>query len=171
MAIGARRGRRELRAGNDRLSLRRSAPARICRAAATPVSFLAPAFLLLAAAAAIPLLVHLLRRRMEQRIDFPAARYLARAERENSRKLRLRNLLLMMLRVLAVLLVALAAARPVGRLAGTGHAPTAVALVIDNGLSSSAIHDGRAILEGLKDAARRVVAASKSTDQLWLITA
>jgi hypothetical protein len=130
------------------------------------VSFLAPAFLLLAGAAAIPLLVHLLRRRMDQRVDFPAARYLARAERENSRKLRLRNLLLMLLRVLAVLFVAAAAARPVGRVAGTGHAPTAVAIVIDNGLSSSAIHDGRAILEGLKAAARRVVAASTSTDQV-----
>jgi hypothetical protein len=135
------------------------------------VSFLAPAFLLFAAAAAIPLLVHLLRRRMEQRVEFPAARYLARAERENSRKLRLRNLLLMMLRVLAVLLVAAAAARPVGRLAGTGHAPTGVALVLDNSLSSSAIHDGRTMLEQLKDAARRVVATSSPTDQLWLVTA
>ena len=135
------------------------------------MSFLAPAFLLLAGAAAIPLLVHLLRRRMDQRVEFPAARYLARAERENSRKLRLRNLLLMMLRVLAVLLVAAAAARPVGRLAGTGHAPTAVALVIDNSLSSSAIHDGRTMLEQLKDAAHRVVAASSSTDRLWLVTA
>ena len=135
------------------------------------MSFLAPAFLLLAAAAAIPLLVHLLRRRMDQRVEFPAARYLARAERENSRKLRLRNLLLMMLRVLAVLLVAAAAARPVGRLAGTGHAPTAVALVIDNSLSSSAIHEGRTVLEHLKDAARRVVSASTATDRLWLVTA
>ncbi len=135
------------------------------------MSFLAPLFLLMAGAAAIPLLVHLLRRRMDQRVEFPAARYLARAERENSRKLRLRNLLLMLLRVLAVVLVAAAAARPVGRLAGTGHAPTAVAVVIDNSLSSSAIHDGRAMLEQLKDAARRVVAAAGNTDQLWLVTA
>jgi hypothetical protein len=135
------------------------------------MSFLAPIFLAFAAAAAVPLLVHLLRRRMDQRVEFPAARYLARAERENSRKLRLRNLLLMMLRVLAVLLVAAAAARPVGRLAGTGHAPTAVAIVVDNSLSSSAIHDGRAFLEQLKDAARNVVAAASPTDQLWLVTA
>jgi hypothetical protein len=135
------------------------------------MSFLAPAFLLLAGAAAIPLLVHLLRRRMDQRVDFPAARYLARAERENSRKLRLRNLLLMVLRVLAVLFVALAAARPVGRLAGTGHAPTAVAIVIDNSLSSSAVHDGRTMLEQLKGAAHRVISAAASTDQLWLVTA
>jgi len=135
------------------------------------VSFLSPAFLLLVAAAAVPLLVHLLRRRMERRIDFPAARYLARAERENSRRLRLRNLLLMLLRVAAIALIAAAAARPVGRLAGTGHAPTAVVLLLDNTLSTSAIRDGRAVLEHLKDAARDVIAAGSPSDQFWLVTA
>ena len=39
----------------------------------------------------MPLLIHLLRRRIGTRIDFPAARYLARAEQEHSRTLRLRN--------------------------------------------------------------------------------
>lgn len=135
------------------------------------MSFLSPAFLLLVAAAAVPLLVHLLRRRMDQRIDFPAARYLARAERESSRKLRLRNLLLMLLRVVAVLLIAAAAARPVGRIAGTGHAPTAVALVLDNSLSTSLIREGRPVLEHLKTAARELLAEGTPADQFWLVTA
>jgi len=74
------------------------------------VSFLAPLYLLLGAGVAVPLLIHLLRRRIGARIEFPAARYLARAEREHSRTLRIRNLLLMLLRVLALLAVALAAA-------------------------------------------------------------
>ena len=135
------------------------------------MTFLSPIFLLLVAAAAVPLLVHLLRRRMDQRIDFPAARYLARAERESSRKLRLRNLLLMLLRVAAIILIAAAAARPIGRLAGTGHAPTAVALVLDNTLSTSLIRDGRPVLEHLKDAARDIVAEGTPADQFWLVTA
>ena len=135
------------------------------------MSFLSPLFLLLVAAAAVPLLVHLLRRRMDQRVDFPAARYLARAERESSRKLRLRNLLLMLLRVAAIILIAAAAARPVGRIAGTGHAPTAVAIVLDNSLSSSLIRDGRPVLEHLKDAARDLVAEGTPADQFWLVTA
>ena len=135
------------------------------------MNFLAPIFLVFIAAAAVPLLVHLLRRRMDVRVDFPAARYLARAERENSRRLRLRNLLLMLLRVAAVIFIAAAAARPVGKLAGTGHAPTALAFVLDNTLSTSAIRDGRAVLEHLKDAARTAIAAASPSDQLWLITA
>jgi hypothetical protein len=46
-----------------------------------------------------------------------------------------------------------------------------VALVIDNTLSTSAIHEGRPVIEQLKDAARNVIAAASGADALWLITA
>lgn len=135
------------------------------------MSFLAPLWLMLGAAAAVPLLIHLLRRRLGARVDFPAARYLARAEQEHSRRLKLRNLLLMMLRVAAVILLAAAAARPVGRLGGTGHAPTAIAIVLDNSLSTSAIAGGRPVLAELRDAARAIAAEASDADRVWLLTA
>jgi hypothetical protein len=135
------------------------------------MSFLAPLWLTLAAVAAVPLLLHLLRRRTGTRVDFPAARYLLRAEREHSRKLRLRNLLLMLLRVAAVLLVALAAARPVTRLAGTGHAPTALAIVLDNSLSTAVVVDGRPLLDALRARALAAVEQATGEDRLWLVTA
>jgi aerotolerance regulator-like protein len=135
------------------------------------VSFLAPIYLALAGAIAIPLLIHLLRRRIGNRVEFPAARYIARAEQEHSRRLRLRNLLVMALRVLAVLLVAAAAARPVGRMVGGGHAPTALAIVLDNSLSTTAIVGGRPILDRLKERARAAALRATATDRLWLITA
>ena len=135
------------------------------------MGFLAPAWLLLAAAAAVPLLLHLLRRRVGARIEFPAVRYLARAEREHSRRLRLRNLLLMAVRVLLLLLVALAAARPVARLAGAGHAPTALAIVLDNSLSTSAIVEGRPVLDRLRAAAGAALSDARADDRLWLVTA
>ncbi|PYP61308.1 MAG: hypothetical protein DMD26_17815 [Gemmatimonadetes bacterium] len=111
------------------------------------MSLLAPLYLLLGAAALVPLLIHLLRRRIGTRIDFPAARYLARAEQEHSRSLRLRNILLMLLRVAIVLFVASAAARPVIRLAGAGHGPTALAIVLDNSLSTTVVVDGHPLFE------------------------
>ncbi|HUO51673.1 MAG TPA: BatA domain-containing protein, partial [Gemmatimonadaceae bacterium] len=85
------------------------------------MAFLSPLWLLAALAAAVPLAIHLLRRRTGAPIDFPAVRWLQRAEREHSRSLRLRNLLLMLLRVGAVLLFALAAAQPMAPLPGAGH--------------------------------------------------
>ena len=134
------------------------------------MSFLAPWALLLAAAAGVPLLLHLLRRRSGDQRDFPAVRYLLRMEREHAREVRLKNLLLMVLRIAIVLALALAAARPVGWLPGVGHAPTAVAIVLDNSLSSSAAGAEGPVLARLVALARGVVDASAGGDRLWLVT-
>jgi hypothetical protein len=94
-----------------------------------------------------------------------------RAEREHSRDLRLRNLLLMILRVAAVLLITLAAAHPIIRMAGAGHAPTALAVVLDNSLSTSAVVGGRPVLQRLQARARDILRRASSSDRLWLVTA
>ena len=135
------------------------------------MSFLAPWLLLLGLAAAIPLLLHLLRRRVGTRMDFPAVRYLLRAEQENRRTMRLRNLLLMLVRVAIVLMLSIAAARPIGRMIGTGHAPAAIAVLIDNSMSSGVVVDGRSMLDRFKSAAIDLVAAIEPTDNVWLVTA
>ncbi|MBI4266148.1 MAG: BatA domain-containing protein [Acidobacteria bacterium] len=76
------------------------------------LSFLSPLFLLGAAAIAIPIAMHLFYRRAEPIIEFSAMRYLRRAPVEQSRRRRLRELLLLALRVAALLLLAGAFARP-----------------------------------------------------------
>src|SRR5438270_7415773 len=111
-----------------------------------------------------------MRRRIGRGVEFPAARYLERAEKEHSRTLKIRNLLLMFLRVLALLAIVAAAARPVARWVGAGHAPTAIAIVIDNSLSSSAVISGRPMLDQFKSMARDVLASATSADRLWLVT-
>jgi hypothetical protein len=135
------------------------------------MSFLAPLYLLLGAAAAVPLLLHLLRRNVTTRVSFPAARYLQRAAQEHSRSLRLRNLLLMLLRVLLVAAIALAAARPFVAGLGVGHGATAVAVVLDNSLSTTAVEGGASVFDRLRAAARTLVLASSPADRLWLVTA
>jgi hypothetical protein len=78
----------------------------------------------------------------------------------------------MLLRVLVVLLVALAAAGPVARwAAGRGHAPSALAIVLDNSLSSTAVTDGRPLLDAFRTAAASAVAQAAPGDRLWLVTA
>lgn len=135
------------------------------------MSFLAPFALVLAAGVAVPLVLHLLRRRTGEKIDFPAVRYLLRAEREHSRQLKLRNLALMLLRVFAILAIALAAARPIGRLAGGSHAPTSIAIVLDNSLSTSVVINGAPVLARLKEAARAAIGRANQGDRVWLVTA
>jgi hypothetical protein len=97
-------------------------------------------------------------------------RYLLRAERERAREVKLRNLLLMLLRIGVVLAIAFAASRPIGPLPGFGHAPTAVAIVLDNSRSTSAAGVDGPVLGALVRAAREVVDAAASGDRLWIVT-
>ena len=76
------------------------------------LAFLSPLFLVGAAAAAIPIAVHLFYRRAEPLVEFAAMRYLRRAPVEQSRRRRLRELVLLALRVTALVLLACAFARP-----------------------------------------------------------
>src|SRR5207249_1722174 len=62
-------------------------------------------------------------------------------------------------------------ARPVARWVGAGHAPTSIAIVVDNSLSSSVIANGRPLLDQFKAMARDVVSQATSADRLWLVTA
>ncbi|HUG41230.1 MAG TPA: VWA domain-containing protein [Longimicrobiales bacterium] len=135
------------------------------------MTFLAPALLLLGLAAAVPLLLHLLQRQQGPRMVFPALRYLQRAEREHATRIRLRQVLLLALRVLALLLLALGAARPFLRGGGSGHEPTSVVIVLDNSLSSGAIVGDRRVLDGLKEAALATLGNAGGEDRFWLIRA
>ncbi len=135
------------------------------------MGFLAPAFLALGVFVGVPLLVHLLRRRVTRVVDFPAVQYLARMQQAHQRDLRVRHRLLLLLRVLAVLALALAAARPLARWAGVGHAPVAVALLVDNSMSSGRVHEGTRVLDRLRTEARRVLDALDAGDRVWLVTA
>ena len=76
------------------------------------ISFLSPLFLIGAIAAAVPILLHLFHRKTEVVIDFPAVSLLKRAPTQQHRRRRLRELILLALRVGALILLALSFARP-----------------------------------------------------------
>lgn len=117
----------------------------------------------------MPVLLHLLRRNIGARIEFPAVRYLQSAERDSSRDVRAKNLWLLLLRILIVVLLALAAARPMWT-RGEGT-PRELAIVLDNSLSTTAIVNGAPVLDRLTAAARQLRSASSSAERIWLITA
>jgi len=51
------------------------------------------------------------------------------------------------------------------------HAPTALAVVLDNSLSAGAVVDGRPVLDRLKALARASLAQATAGDRLWLVLA
>src|ERR1044071_6957183 len=97
------------------------------------MAFLNPIFLLGAMAAALPVLVHLVRRTRARKVEFASLMFLRRIEQKTIRKRKLRNLALLALRCAALLLLALAFARPYlpsqTSLASTGARPASVILI------------------------------------------
>jgi hypothetical protein len=102
------------------------------------LSFLSPLFLVGAAAAAIPIAIHLFHRRAEPVIEFAAMRYLRRAPVEESSRRRLRELILLALRVAAIVLLACAFARPYVSEGASAAGDAATVVLIDTSASVTA---------------------------------
>lgn len=136
------------------------------------MTFLHPLALLGLAAAAIPLLLHLFQRRTPPEAEFPAVRYLAEAERRTARRLRLRHRLLLLLRTVLIAALVVAAARPlVPARGGAAHAPTALAIILDNSPSAGATGGGRLALDRLRVTAHASLAVAGAGDRLFLMLA
>src|SRR6476660_2825717 len=107
------------------------------------MGFLHPWVLVGMAAAAVPLILHLLARREPPTVVFPAVRYLVSTTQEHQRRLKLQNWLLLLQRTLLVATLVMAAAGPTVPLSGvSGQSPSALVLIIDNSPSSGAMAGG-----------------------------
>ena len=85
------------------------------------MTFLHPLLLLAGLGVSLPILAHLLNRYRVQHTPWAAMQFLNRSVRVRSRQLRLKDILLLCLRCLAVLLLGLALAKPVMNDAGGEH--------------------------------------------------
>lgn len=135
------------------------------------MGLLNPILLLTGLAVAVPLILHLFHHRDTRRLAFPALRYLKRMEKEHARTIRFRQLLLLVLRMAAILLIATAAARPFVRGGGGVHESTALAIILDNSMSSGRVVGERRTLDALKEIARRSVRRAGREDRVWLLRA
>ena len=135
-------------------------------------SILLPLFMWGALAASVPLVIHLLQRRRTVQIPFSTVRFLEMAQRHSSSKLRIENLLLLIIRMLMILLLTMAFALPIIRTTGIsgllGTAKRDVAIVIDGSYSmryrtgrgtawDEALEASTAVVKGLRDGDRLCV--------------
>ncbi len=131
----------------------------------TGLSFLSPLFLVAAIAAAVPILLHLFHRKSEVVIDFPAVRLLKRAPVQQHRRRRLRELLLLALRVVALLLLALSFARPYFAGAAAPDSAPLTVIAVDTSMSMTAPRQ----MDRARTAAADAVAAAPASHALALI--
>lgn len=104
------------------------------------MSFLHPEFLFLTPLLGVPILIHLLNRLRYRRVRWAAMEFLLTSERRAVRRARLKQLLLMMIRMLLLTCALAALAQPVfrGRIAALLGGSSQVAVVLDASASMSA---------------------------------
>jgi hypothetical protein len=130
------------------------------------LAFLYPLFLAAAVAVAIPIVLHLFRRRTETVVDFPAVRLLHKAPVEQQRRRRLRELIILALRVSALALLAFAFARPyvASTVAAIATPVTVVALDVSMSMSAPGQFDAA------RQAARTAISETPGTHLVSLVT-
>ena len=110
------------------------------------MTFLNPFVLFGLAAAAVPVLLHLLNLRKLRTVEFSSVRFLKELQKTSMRRLRFRQILLLILRTLLIIAVVMAFSRPALRVQvggfGTPGASSTMIIIVDDSPSMN-VHDER----------------------------
>ncbi len=136
------------------------------------MQFLHPAFLFGMFALAIPVLIHFVFKMKAPVVMFPSVRFLRQVDRKVAKRQKLQELLLLLLRCLALALLAFALAGPVLKQFGNtpGSAGTAVVIVLDDSYSMSARDAGGPVFNAAKGMAASILNTLKPGDSACILT-
>ncbi|MCW8961894.1 MAG: BatA and WFA domain-containing protein [Ignavibacteriaceae bacterium] len=137
------------------------------------MTFLNPAILFGLLAASIPILIHLLNLRKLKKIDFSTLQFLKELQKNKIRKIKLKQWLLLALRVLIILCIVTAFARPtlVGVSIGgtTSAAKTTAVFILDDTFSMSVIDQNGSYFNQAKEAIKELLNQFEEGDEVGLI--
>ena len=135
--------------------------------------FLNPAVLFGLLAASIPVLIHLLNLRKLKRIEFSTLAFLKELQKNKIRKIKLKQWLLLVLRVLIILFLVTAFARPTlkGVAIGgtTSAAKTTAVFILDNTSSMSVVDSKGSYLNQAKATIKQILSLMQDGDEVALI--
>ncbi len=135
------------------------------------MQFLYPTFLFALAALAIPIILHLFYFRRFKKVYFTNVRFLREVKEETSARSKLRNLLVLLMRLLALAFLVLAFAQPfipVEKNVKIGS--KAVSIFVDNSFSMNALSQDVPLLEKARQRAREIVEAYQPEDEFQILT-
>lgn len=136
------------------------------------MSFANPTFLFALAALAIPVIIHLFNFRKFRRVMFTNVRFLREVRHDTKARNKLKNLLILACRLLAVFFLVMAFAQPFipQDNAAVKKGTKAVSIWVDNSFSMDAVGTSGTLLDEVKKDAREIVAAYGATDRFQLLT-
>lgn len=136
------------------------------------MTFLNPFVLFGLAAAAIPILLHLLNLRKLKTIDFSTLRFLKELQKTSIRKLKAQQIILLILRTLIVIFSVLAFSRPTikSTLPSIGtHAKSSIIVVLDNSLSMDITDEDGNRFSKAKKITSEILGALEEGDEMAFI--
>ena len=135
------------------------------------MQFLYPSFLFALAALAIPIILHLFYFRRFKKVYFTNVRFLKEVKEETSARSKLRNLLVLLMRLLAITFLVLAFAQPfIPQDVEVKKGEKAVSIFVDNSFSMSALSQDVPLLDKAKQRAREIVQAYAVDDRFQILT-
>lgn len=135
------------------------------------MSLLFPAFLTALGVIAIPIIVHLFYFRRFKKVYFTNVRFLKEVKEETSNRQKLRNLLVLAMRCLAIAFMVLAFAQPfIPKSDDVKRGEQAISLYIDNSYSMNTRSKDAPLLELAKKRAKDIVAAYSVSDRFQIVT-
>lgn len=135
------------------------------------MQFLYPTFLFALAALAIPIILHLFYFRRFKKVYFTNVKFLREVKEETSARSKLRNLLVLLMRLLAITFLVLAFAQPfIPQDAEVKQGRKAVSVFVDNSFSMTALSQEAPLVERAKQRAREIVNAYGVEDEFQVLT-
>ncbi|MET0572814.1 MAG: BatA domain-containing protein [Pedobacter agri] len=136
------------------------------------MNFLYPGFLFALLSVAIPVIIHLFNFRKFKKVYFSNVQLLKEVEQQNSSKEKIKNLLILLSRILAIIFLVLAFAQPYIPIADQKNATlnNAVSIYIDNSYTMEAINKDGNLLDEAKRRAKELVKGFGMNDRFQLLT-
>jgi len=135
------------------------------------MQFLYPSFLWALLAIAIPILIHLFHFRRFKNVYFPNIKFLKEIKEETSNRNKIKNLLVLLSRILAITALVLAFAQPFIPQGKEMHKGIkSISIYIDNSFSMDNLGEDISLLEKAKLDATKVVEAYDEVDKFQIVT-
>jgi len=136
------------------------------------IRFLNPQFLFALSLISIPIIIHLFNLRRFKRVLFTNVKFLQELKEETTRLSKIKHLLVLASRILAITFLVLAFAQPIIPLATTSNskAEKVVSVYIDNSFSMDAITKEGSLLDVAKKKAREITLAFSPSTRFQILT-
>lgn len=135
------------------------------------MNFLFPTFLIGLTAIAIPIIIHLFNFRKYKKVYFTNVQFLKELKQESDSKSKLKEWLILLMRILAITCLVFAFAQPFipGRSKNT-QGEKAISVYVDNSFSMENLNKKGTLLENAKSFASEIVKSFNASDRFQLLT-